>query len=114
MENITHPSLSLFYRAIISDARIGITHISLYVALYQLWEWNGFQKSLLIKRSEVMELAKISSSATYHKHLRQLIEYGFIIYYPCSDPARKSEVYLTIRDQPEKDTGSAGAQPAKR
>ena len=106
--------LSGFYQAILQDSRIGITHISLYVALYQLWECSGFQKALMIKRSEVMELAKISSSATYHKHLRQLIEYGFIIYYPSCDPARKSEIYFIIRDQPEKDTGSAGAQPMKR
>ncbi|RYZ63108.1 MAG: hypothetical protein EOO14_00260 [Chitinophagaceae bacterium] len=114
MESKPGYSLSLFYQAILLDSRIGITHISLYVALYQLWEWKGFQKPLRVKRSEVMELAKISSSATYHKCLRQLIEYGFITYYPCSDPARKSEVYFTIRDQPEKDTGSAGAQPVER
>ncbi|RYY44754.1 MAG: hypothetical protein EOO06_17590 [Chitinophagaceae bacterium] len=114
MESNPQHSLSQFYQAILLDSRIGITHISLYVALHQLWEWNGFQRSVRIKRNEVMELAKISSSATYHKHLRQLIEYGFITYFPCSDPAGKSEVYFIVRDQPEKEAGSAGAQLAKR
>jgi len=106
--------LSGFYRAILLDARIGTTHISLYVALFQLWQWSGFQMPLLIKRRDVMGLAKISSSATYHKHLRQLIEYGFLTYYPSSDPARKSEVYFVLRDQPEGNTGSAGAQPVEQ
>lgn len=86
--------LSFFYQSIRSDARIGTTHISLYVALYQMWNWGRGEIPVLIKRKDVMELAKISSSATYHKCLRQLVEYGFIRYFPCSDPAKKSEVYF--------------------
>ena len=105
--------LSSFFQMIQSDSRIGTTHISLYVALYQIWTKGSGKMPVLIKRREVMELAKISSSATYHKCLRQLIEYGFIRYVPCSDPAKNSEVYL-LMNQPEKDTGSAGAQPVKR
>lgn len=101
--------LSLFYKAILSDARISTTHISLYAALYQLWNWNRCKMPIRFKRKEIMELAKISSSATYHKCLQQLIEYGFIVYYPSSDPVQKSEVYFLLKNQPEKDTGSAGA-----
>ena len=107
-------ALSSFYHAIISDPRIGSTHICLYVALFQMWQWSGFQQPLFIRRSEVMIHAKISSSATYHKGLRQLVEYGYLNYFPTSDPAKKSELYFIIRDQPELDAGSAGAQPAKR
>ena len=86
--------LALFYQSIRSDARIGTTHISLYVALYQMSNWGSGEMPVLIKGREVMEMAKISSSATYHKCLRQLVEYGFIHYAPCSDPAKKSEVYF--------------------
>lgn len=41
-----------------------------------------------------MERAKISSSATYHKHLNELVVYGFLHYVPCFDPANKSKVFF--------------------
>ncbi len=106
--------LSRFYIAILEDARINTTHISLYMALFQKWNLEGFQTPIQVKRWEVMELAKISSSATYHKCLNQLIEYGYINYIPSFNPTSKSEVYLNQNYQPKKDIGSAGAQPLKR
>ncbi len=72
--------LSVFYERILADARIGTTHICLFMAFYQLWNLNGWRNPVLIKRHEVMELAKIGSTATYHKCLRQLIECGFVFY----------------------------------
>lgn len=79
-----------FYGAISQDARIGLAHISLYIALYQLWCSRGGQTQILIKRKELMELSKIGSSATYHKCLRNLVEYGYIGYTPSFNPAEKS------------------------
>ena len=70
--------------------------ISLYMALHQLWQCNKRKSPLLIKRQEVMEWAKISSSATYHKHLNQLVAYGFLNYVPCFDPANKSEIFFRL------------------
>ena len=105
--------LSLFYEAIVNDPRIGPLHISLYVTLYQLWLTNNSQKALRVKRREVMEFSKISSSATYHKYLRELVEYGFITYYPSSDPGKGSEVYFRAGDERDKDACSVSVHGRK-
>lgn len=86
-----------FYASVVQEATIGSSHISLYMALYQLWGRNHWASPILIKRNEVMRLAKIGSSATYHKCLKQLIEIGCVIYEPSPNPAHKSKVYLILR-----------------
>lgn len=102
--------LSNFYAFVVEDATIGSSHISLYMALYQLWNQNDWATPVLIKRNEVMRLAKIGSSATYHKCLKYLIEIGCIFYEPSSNPAQKSSVYLIRRFQPEKNHSKSGDQ----
>lgn len=104
-------TLADFYANVIQEAVIGSSHISLYMALYQLWSRNNWCSPIFVKRKEVMVLAKIGSSATYHKCLKQLVETGCIQYEPCPNPKRKSKIYLIKRDRPEKDSGNAGAQP---
>ncbi|HEV7333098.1 MAG TPA: hypothetical protein VGN63_18835 [Flavisolibacter sp.] len=86
--------LSYFYAYIVPDVTIGSSHISLFMALYQLWSENDWQTPVLVKRKEVMQRSKIGSSATYHKSLRQLVQVGCIHYEPCSNPALKSKVYF--------------------
>lgn len=83
-----------FYGAISQDGCIGLSHISLYLALYQLWCGRGDEPEILIKRKEIMELSKIGSSATYHKCLQHLVEYGYIAYTPSFNPAKKSKISL--------------------
>ena len=97
-----------FYASVVQEATIGSSHISLYMALYQLWSRNNWATPILIKRSEVMKLAKISSSATYHKCLRQLIEIGCVVYEPSPNPVKRSKIYLTSKDQAGKGSGNAG------
>jgi len=103
--------LSAFYSSVVQEATIGSSHISLYMALYRLWCCNNWVSPVLIKRKEVMKLAKIGSSATYHKCLKQLIAVGSIVYEPNANPALKSKVYLIIRDQTEKNSAGSGANP---
>lgn len=91
--------------------RLGATHISFYAALVGLYLQSG-REPLLVRRGEVMALAKMST-ATYHKCLRALVECGFVVYYPCPDPKGRSEIYF-LKDPPEKDPGTAGVHPGKR
>lgn len=58
------PPLSLFYKAIADDSRIGATHISLYMALLQQWSLNGGLNPVEVKRSALMKLAKINARHT--------------------------------------------------
>lgn len=86
--------LSEFYKSIQYDARIGVTHISIYMALFQYWNLNHFQNPVSITRNEVMQIAKINGRATYHKCIRELEEYGYIKYIPSFNPFLKSLVYM--------------------
>jgi hypothetical protein len=86
--------LTNFFSAIRSDHRIGTTHISLYMALFQFYNLNHLNNPIQITRTAVMEVAKISGLATYHKCMRDLVEYGYIKYRPSYNPAINSEVHL--------------------
>ena len=50
--------LTSFYEAIRDDPRIGPTHISLYMALFQLYNLNGLRNPVNICRKRVMESSK--------------------------------------------------------
>ena len=86
--------LTSFYSAIKSDPRIGTTHISLYMALFQFYNLNRLSNPILITRTAVMEVAKISGLATYHKCMKDLVEFGYIHYEPSYNPALNSQVRL--------------------
>lgn len=88
--------LSGFYQAIIDDCRIGATHISLYMALFQRWNLNHFEGPVIFLSREIMPMAKIDSRATYHKCLHDLVEYGYIRYIPSCNQFLKSQVYLDL------------------
>lgn len=93
MNYIAH--LTGFYDKILQDDRISSTHISLYMALFQFWNDQRFRKSIIIHRSEIMDLSKIRSVATYHKGMRELHQYGYIIYEPSYNPFAGSRVTMT-------------------
>lgn len=78
--------LTSFYEAIPDDPRIGPTHISLYMALFQLYNLNGFKNPINICRKRVMKVAKIKGLATFHKCIKNLEQFGYIWYQPSFDP----------------------------
>ncbi len=86
--------LTSFLTAIRKDHRIGTSHISLYMALFQFYNLNQFQNPVEITKALVMEVAKISGLATYHKCIRDLAEFGYIDYRPSFHPGVSSRVVL--------------------
>ena len=86
--------LTVFYKAIADDARIGTTHISLYMALLQQWNLNGGMNPIIIARVTIMKAAKINARYTYNKCMNNLQEYGYITYLPSSNPCSSSTVFL--------------------
>jgi hypothetical protein len=86
--------LTSFFTAIRDDHRIGTSHISMYMALFQLYNLNHFQNPINISRATVMEAAKISGLATYHKCIKDLAEFGYIEYKPSFHPGVNSRVIL--------------------
>ena len=83
-----------FYLAIQNDNRIGATHISLYLALFYFYCLNHFQNPVFIKRALVMHGSKICGLATYHKCIKDLNDFGYILYKPSYNPGVGSRVYL--------------------
>lgn len=88
------PPLSGFYHAIADDARIGSTHISIYMALLQQWNINGGKNPVKIERILIMKAAKINARHTYNKCINELHEFGYILYEPAPNGSINSRVFL--------------------
>ena len=89
--------LTLFFSSIREDNRISPTHISLYMALFQIYILNSSQNPIEISRLTVMDRAKISGLATYHKCIKDLNDYNYIRYLPSFNPRVKSKVWMLIK-----------------
>jgi hypothetical protein len=86
--------LSQFYLLISEDTNLNSTHVSLYMALFQFWNLNRFKNPFYINRGDVMRLSKIGSKSTYHKCLRDLDKWKYIIYYPSHSPLKGSAIKM--------------------
>lgn len=87
------------------DPNISPYHISVYNALFQIWNECHFDTDLSINRNDVMKLSKIGNANTYTRTLKQLNEYGYIKYKPSFNPLIGSKVTI-IRFDKGNDKGS--------
>ncbi|SEB22072.1 hypothetical protein [Pedobacter hartonius] len=76
-----------------ADSRMMATHVSLFTALFVLWQQGGFASPFAITRKKLMAYSRIASVATYHKCIKELDEFGYIRYQPSYHPIRGSLVY---------------------
>lgn len=76
------------------DSRLNPTHISLYIALFQCWNANYFREEFHINRDEVMHLSKIGSTATYHKCIKELCHWKYLLYIPSHNPFKGSKIKM--------------------
>ena len=88
--------LSAFLGKAAHDNRLLPTHISLYIAMMSMWEQSRFSIPFRITRKELMHLSKLASTATYHKCLKELVRYGYVIYEPSYNHYLGSRISLTI------------------
>jgi hypothetical protein len=92
MNYIKH--LSGFFEKVVREYDFNPTHISLYIAMFQAWNQNRFANPISISRDDLMRISKISSKATYHKCVKDLVDKGYIIYNPSFNPYRSSTVEI--------------------
>ncbi|WP_418502084.1 hypothetical protein [Flagellimonas sp.] len=85
------------------DSRLNPTHISIYIALFQLWNSNYFKPEFYINREEVMQYAKIGSKSTYHRCIKELDHWKYISYNPSHNPFKGSRIKMF-------DFGTSGGQ----
>ena len=76
------------------DSRLNPTHISLYVALFQLWNNNYFKEEFFINREEVMAFSKIGSKSTYHRCIKELSHWNYLLYTLSHNPFRGSRIKM--------------------
>ena len=88
---------SEFFAAIADDPRINTTHVSLYMALLQCWKEQGFACPLYVISHAIMPTAKILSSATYARSMRDLNEFGYIRYEVSYKRNQGSKVYILLK-----------------
>ncbi len=92
MNYIKH--LTSFFEKVSQEPDFNPTHISLYMAFFQHWNYNRFQNPICACRSEIMRISKIGSFATYHKCIKDLDAKGYIIYEPSYNPFKGSLVHI--------------------
>ena len=76
------------------DNRLNATHISLYVALFQIWNYNYFKPEFYINREEIMAFSKIGSKSTYHRCIKELSHWKYILYTPSHNPFKGSRIKM--------------------
>ena len=86
--------LTVFFDHIANEKTLNPTHISLYMALFQLWNSNRFKNPITISREELMRYSKINSKATYHKCLKNLHALKYIDYEPSFNSFKGSQVHI--------------------
>lgn len=96
--------LNAFFSFVRSDDRLTCSHVSLYLALFQYWNFNRFQNPFPVYRDNLMKQSKIGSKNTYHKCIKELHESKYIFYHPTTSkflPVRISLIRLDVQeDQP--------------
>lgn len=92
MNYIRH--LNAFFARIKNEDSVKPFHISLYLALFQYWNFNRFRNPFPVYRENIMQLSKIGSKATYHKGIKLLHGKGYIIYHPA--PSKYIPVNITV------------------
>lgn len=95
MEDINYiKHLNGVFEQFSKDNRLNPTHISLYVALFQFWNNNYFRDEFYINREEIMTLSKIGSKSTYHRCIKELSHWKYILYTPSHNPFKGSRIKM--------------------
>lgn len=96
MNYIKH--LNAVFQKFWEDSRLNPVHISLYMALFQVWNLSRFPEIFYLDRQEIMKLGKVGSKATYHRCLKQLEDWNYLDYFPSHNPYKGSQVKMLIFD----------------
>ena len=86
--------LNAFLSQVKKDQRLHANHVSLYLALFHVWNYHRFQNPFPILREEVMSLSCIGSRATYVRCLKHLHHCRYIIYVPAKQAYAVSYVSI--------------------
>jgi len=86
--------LDLFLARAGNDDRLLPTHMSLFMAILYHSDGGFSSKPFRITRRKLMLYSRIRSKATYHRCLRELVDYGYVTYQPSFDPIKASTMTI--------------------
>ena len=95
MNKVQSLQLAGYIKRITADSRVNTSHLSIYMALLTCWQNQNCHGEFTISRKEIMRLSKIAGISTYHRCMKQMIEYGYVIYQPEYDSYKGSRVSFT-------------------
>ncbi len=97
MNYIRH--LNAFFGVVRHDNRLTTSHISLYMALFQYWNFNRFQNPFTVYRNDIMRLSKIGSKNTYHKCMKELHQARYIFHHPSATKYQPVKISMMMLDK---------------
>jgi hypothetical protein len=77
-----------------ADKGIKPSHMSLFTALFVIWRDSGYRSRFSASRKALMAISSIDSIATYHKCVKELNRFGYIIYAPSYHPKEGSTISM--------------------
>ncbi|SEL63126.1 hypothetical protein SAMN04488505_102719 [Chitinophaga rupis] len=98
MNFIKHLNTFFLYQQ--KEQRLSASHLSLYMALFQCWNYHRFQNPFVLDRDRLMQLSHIGSRSTYINCLRCLHRCGYIVYSPALHKGHKPRVSITHLEPP--------------
>jgi len=107
--------LNAVFEQFSKDNRLNPTHISLYIALFQVWNSTRFADEFFVIRNEVMKYSKIGSKSTYHRCIKELNHWNYIVYFPSHNPYHGSKIKMLssgqaiVHNRPKSATSSGQA-----
>jgi hypothetical protein len=84
--------LNAFFRIFHAEPDLDSYHLSLYYALFHLWNCKRFIPLLTVNRRQLMSISKIRSKGKYYQCLYALHEKGFLVYYPSEEMYQKATI----------------------
>jgi len=81
-----------FFDRLESDANMTAHHISLYMAIFNVWNMNRFREQFEVNRMDLMSMARIGSRNTYSKCMKELHDWRYIVYSPGANRYQVSKV----------------------
>jgi hypothetical protein len=93
--------INTFFAVSKSDKRLRAFDISLYMALFQEWNQQRFPPVITIKREDIMAASHIGSRDKYVQCLRNLHNYGYILYEASKHVYEHSKVTICLLAAPK-------------
>lgn len=95
MNKVQSLQLASYIKKVTADTRLNTSHLSIYMALLVCWQNQDYVTQFRISRKEIMRLSKIAAISTYHRCMKQLIQFGYFKYEPEYDSYKGSKVIFT-------------------